>query len=176
MTNLKQLKEFLSNQKKLAPSTLGKDINPAINQINAILRDAGANNNALPLDILRGIRTQVGKNLGPIKGKMRIAKEGDEYLSSIYSALTKDMNAAVKSADNTEALSLLTKADRYTKLNNNLNVRKVFDEIDKRKLPSQVFDFAMQGSDAGATRINSILRNLNAEQRGAMAATVLGRL
>ena len=176
LKNLQELKDFLSNQKSLAPSTLGQDISPAINQINRILRDATANNNALPLDILRGIRTQIGKNLGPIKGKVRIAKEGDEYLSSIYSALTKDMNAAVKSADNTEALFLLTKADRYTKLNNNLNVRKVFDEIDKRKLPSQVFDFAMQGSDAGATRINSILRNLNAEQRGAMAATVLGRL
>ena len=145
-------------------------------ETNRILRDATVNNNALPLDILRGIRTQIGKNLGPIKGKVRIAKEGDEYLSSIYSALTKDMNAAVKGADNTEALSLLTKADRYTRLNNNLNVRKVFDEVDKRKLPSQVFDFAMQGSDAGATRINSILRNLNAEQRGALAATVLGRM
>jgi hypothetical protein len=176
LSNLKELKDFLSGQVKLAPSTLGKDIKPAINQINAILRDASANNNALPLDILRGIRTQVGKNLGPVKGKIRIAKEGDEYLSSIYSALTKDMNAAVKGADNAEALSLLTKADRYTKLNNNLNVRKVFDEVDKRKLPSQVFDFAMQGSDAGATRINSILRNLNAEQRGALSATVLGRL
>ena len=176
LKNLKELKDFLSNQKSLAPSTLGKNISPAINQINAILRDATANNNALPLDVLRGIRTQIGKNLGPIKGKVRIAKEGDEYLSSIYSALTKDMNAAVKGADNTEALSLLTKADRYTRLNNNLNVRNVFDEVDKRKLPSQVFDFAMQGSDAGATRINSILRNLNAEQRGALAATVLGRM
>lgn len=176
LANLRQLKDFLTSQKKLAPSTLGKDISPAINQINAILRDASANNNALPLDILRGIRTQIGKNLGPIKGKIKIAKEGDEYLSSIYDALTKDMNAAVKTADNNEALLLLTKADRYTRLNNNLNVRKVFNEIDKKKLPSQVFDFAMQGSDAGATRINSILRNLNSEQRGALSATVLGRL
>ena len=176
LTNLKQLKDLLSEQVKLAPSTLGKNIKPAINQINAILRDASANNNALSLDILRGIRTQIGKNLGPIKGKVRVAKQGDEYLSSIYAALTKDMNSAVSKSNNSQALSLLTKADRYTKLNNNLNVRKVFDEVDKRKLGSQVFDFAMQGSDGGATRITSILRNLNAEQRGALSATVLGRM
>lgn len=176
LKNLKELKDFLSNQKSLAPSTLGQDISPAINQINRILRDATANNNALPLDILRGIRTQIGKNLGPIKGKVRIAKEGDEYLSSIYSALTKDMNDAVKLADNPNALALLQKADRYTRINNNLNVRKVFDEIDKRKLPSQVYDFATQGSDAGATRINAILRNLNAEEKGALAATIFGKL
>lgn len=176
LSSLKELKTNLQSQLDAAPTTLKGDIQPVINQINGIIKDSNANNGVLPLSVLRTIRTQIGKNLGPIKGKVRIAKEGDEYLSSIYSALTKDMNDAVKLADNPNALALLSKADRYTRMNNNLNVRKVFDEIDRRKLPSQVYDFATQGSDAGASRINSILRNLNGEERGALAATIFGKL
>jgi len=173
--NLRTLKAELESELAQAPQSLKGSLGPAIEQIDVILKDATQNNGLLPLQAIRSVRTALGKTIGkPIPGAIRVMKQGDEKLPSIYSALSKDIDQAVEAAS-PDAARLLRKANDYTRFTAKENLA-VIDKISKRGLPSQVFDFAVFGSAKGGKRIRDVFKNLNRDERDAVSASVISQL
>ena len=113
--NLRTLKAELESELAQAPGSLKGSLGPAISQIDVILKDAAQNNGLLPLQAIRSVRTALGKTIGkPVPGAIRVMKQGDERLPSIYKAVTADIGASVNNAS-PNAARLLRKADDYTR-------------------------------------------------------------
>jgi len=173
--NLRTLKAELESELAQAPQSLKGSLGPAIAQIDVILKDAAQNNGLLPLQAMRSVRTALGKTIGkPIPGAIRIMKQGDERLPSIYKSLTADISEAVSDAS-PDAARLLRRADDYTRFTAKENLA-VIDKISKRGLDSQVFDFAVFGSAKGGQRIRDVFKNLSRDERDAVSASVISQL
>ena len=173
--NLRTLKAELESELAQAPGSLKGSLGPAIAQIDVILKDAAQNNGLLPLQAIRSVRTALGKSIGkPIPGAIRVMKQGDERLPSIYKAVTADIGEAVSNAS-PDAARLLRKADDYTRFTAKENLA-VIDKISKRGLDSQVFDFAVFGSAKGGQRIRDVFKNLSRDERDAVSSSVISQL
>ena len=173
--NLRALKAELQTELAQAPNALKPSLAPALAQIDVILKDAAKNGGVLPLSAMRTVRTAVGQTIGkPTPGSVRVFREGDKRLPSIYKALTDDIAAAVTEAG-PDASRLLRKADQYTKFTAKENL-PVIDKIAKRGLDSQVFDFALQGKEKGGQRIRQVFANLSRDERDAVSASVISQL
>ena len=173
--NLRTLKAELESELAQAPQSLKGSLGPAIAQIDVILKDAAQNNGLLPLQAIRSVRTALGKTIGKaVPGAIRVMKQGDERLPSIYKAVTADIGAAVSNAS-PDAARLLRKADDYTRYTAKENLA-VIDTISKRGLDSQVFDFAIFGSAKGGQRIREVFKNLGRDERDAVSASVISQL
>tara|TARA_R110000772_G_scaffold175215_1_gene287054 strand:- start:4 stop:1956 length:1953 start_codon:yes stop_codon:yes gene_type:complete len=173
--NLRTLKAELESELAQAPGSLKGSLGPAISQIDVILKDAAQNNGLLPLQAIRSVRTALGKTIGkPVPGAIRVMKQGDERLPSIYKAVTADIGASVNNAS-PNAARLLRKADDYTRYTAKENLA-VIDTISKRGLDSQVFDFAIFGSAKGGQRIREVFKNLGRDERDAVSASVISQL
>ena len=173
--NLRTLKAELETELAQAPESLKGSLGPAIAQIDVILKDAAQNNGLLPLQAIRSVRTALGKTIGkPVPGAIRVMKQGDERLPSIYKAVTDDIGASVSNAS-PNAARLLRKADDYTRYTAKENLA-VIDKISKRGLDSQVFDFAIFGSTKGGQRIREVFKNLGRDERDAVSASVISQL
>ena len=173
--NLRTLKAELETELAQAPESLKGSLGPAIAQIDVILKDAAQNNGLLPLQAIRSVRTALGKTIGkPVPGAIRVMKQGDERLPSIYKAVTDDIGASVSNAS-PNAARLLRKADDYTRYTAKENLA-VIDTISKRGLDSQVFDFAIFGSAKGGQRIREVFKNLGRDERDAVSASVISQL
>jgi len=173
--NLRTLKAELESELAQAPQSLKGSLGPAIAQIDVILKDAAQNNGLLPLQAMRSVRTALGKTIGkPIPGAIRIMKQGDERLPSIYKSLTADISEAVSDAS-PDAARLLRRADDYTRFTAKENLA-VIDKISKRGLDSQVFDFAVFGSAKGGQRIRDVFKNLSRDERDAVSSSVISQL
>ena len=173
--NLRTLKAELETELAQAPESLKGSLGPAIAQIDVILKDAAQNNGLLPLQAIRSVRTALGKTIGkPVPGAIRVMKQGDERLPSIYKAVTADIGASVNNAS-PNAARLLRKADDYTRYTAKENLA-VINTISKRGLDSQVFDFAIFGSTKGGQRIREVFKNLGRDERDAVSASVISQL
>tara|TARA_R110000803_G_scaffold210246_1_gene281561 strand:- start:51 stop:2051 length:2001 start_codon:yes stop_codon:yes gene_type:complete len=173
--NLRTLKAELETELAQAPESLKGSLGPAIAQIDVILKDAAQNNGLLPLQAIRSVRTALGKTIGkPVPGAIRVMKQGDERLPSIYKAVTDDIGASVSNAS-PNAARLLRKADDYTRYTAKENLA-VINTISKRGLDSQVFDFAIFGSTKGGQRIREVFKNLGRDERDAVSASVISQL
>ena len=173
--NLRTLKAELESELAQAPGSLKGSLGPAISQIDVILKDAAQNNGLLPLQAIRSVRTALGKTIGkPVPGAIRVMKQGDERLPSIYKAVTADIGASVNNAS-PNAARLLRKADDYTRYTAKENLA-VINTISKRGLDSQVFDFAIFGSTKGGQRIREVFKNLGRDERDAVSASVISQL
>ena len=173
--NLRTLKAELETELAQAPESLKGSLGPAIAQIDVILKDAAQNNGLLPLQAIRSVRTALGKTIGkPVPGAIRVMKQGDERLPSIYKAVTDDIGASVSNAS-PNAARLLRKADDYTRYTAKENLA-VINTISKRGLDSQVFDFAIFGSAKGGQRIREVFKNLGRDERDAVSASVISQL
>ena len=173
--NLRTLKAELETELAQAPESLKGSLGPAIAQIDVILKDAAQNNGLLPLQAIRSVRTALGKTIGkPVPGAIRVMRQGDERLPSIYKAVTDDIGASVSNAS-PNAARLLRKADDYTRYTAKENLA-VIDTISKRGLDSQVFDFAIFGSAKGGQRIREVFKNLGRDERDAVSASVISQL
>ena len=174
-SKLRTLKAELETNLAEAPGSLAASLKPAINQIETILKDADANGGVLPLSTIRSIRTNFGKSIGKATpGAIKVYKQGDERLPSIYSAITEDISQAVSKAS-PNAARLLRKADDFTRYTAKENL-SVIDKISKRGLDSQVFDFAIFGSAKGGQRIRDVFKTLSRDERDAVSASVISQL
>jgi hypothetical protein len=176
LNNIRTLKATLENEVATAPNTLKSVYKPSLDKINNLLQDSV--DGSVPLNVARQIRTEIGKIIGPASpGKIKIETTGDGKLNAIYGSLSKDIFASVGEAS-PQASRLLKKADQYTKFVSKKTggVEKTIEDIQKKGLDFQVFNFAMQGGKQGSQRIKEVFKTLTIPERDAVSSTIFSRL
>tara|TARA_R100000654_G_scaffold60469_1_gene87314 strand:- start:1511 stop:3454 length:1944 start_codon:yes stop_codon:yes gene_type:complete len=176
LNNIRTLKTTLENELNSAPNTLKSIYKPSLDKINNLLKDAEGG--ALPLGVVRQVRTEIGKIIGPAtKGKIKIDTTGDGKLNAIYGALSNDIFSAVNNAS-PQAAKLLKKADQYRKFVSAKTGgdEKIINEIQRRGLDSQVYSFALQGGKQGSQRIRQVYKLLTKPERDSVSATIFSKL
>lgn len=154
-----------------APQSLGRVLEPAIRELDALVDDAAGV--GIPFDALRQVRTAVGKDLAaPMLSGSTGAQ--NETMKRIYGALTEDLSAAARTAGPDAAQALAT-ADRYTRMFMSTSA-KTLDKIAKFDADERAFDFAMSAARDGGTGLARLRRNFQPEEWDTVAASVLNRL
>jgi hypothetical protein len=144
-----------------------------LDSIEALAADAAA---GLPFDALRAVRTDLGRRIG--SGPTAAGAPSSDtavYLRRLYASLTEDMSAAARGAgpDASRALAL---ADRYTRINRNLNT-PVLERILAQGTDEQVFRMVFPASGRpDAQTLARVRRNMQPDEWQAVAATVLDRM
>ena len=123
------------------------------------------------LEILRAI------DKGGDTGKLGVNKANIKYLKNLNKALFEDMQNLFENAGGNEAKKAFNKAQRYTRLNQNLNIQPILNPlVDKTKPDYQAFNFAMQGSKESGERLAKVYKNLDEQGRKDMTASIIDRM
>lgn len=181
---VRALGDDVSAELARAPASREGVLNPVMDRIQRLLQDVAPVRNAqgqvvqgagIPFDTLRAIRTDLGRLLDD-RQAMSSTGTSPEQLRRLYGAMTEDIGAAAR-ATSPEADRAMRLADRYTRFNlgtaggripNAEVLQKVIDSGDGEK----AFAYAMSGAKDGASRLNSLRRNLQPEEWDQVAATV----
>lgn len=132
--------------------------------------DAGPTG-TLPYDAARALRTAVGNSIDWGFAPADPVKNG--ALKAVYGSLTKDLNSAA-SAAGPEAAEAVRAANTLHQ-SNALQSDLLASVVNKAGGPEAVYNAAMSGSKAGATRVKAVMSALDPEQRNLFRATVLGK-
>ena len=139
-----------------------------------MLADAGPD--GLLFAAMRRERTALGKTIGapPVSASAPGAEVLDD-LRAFYGALTDDMTAHARAAG-PEAERALALADRYTRLNRNINL-PALERVQKQGTDEQVYNLVFPRSGRpDAQALSRITRNLTPDERSALSATILDRM
>lgn len=154
-----------------AEATTGALIPPAISQMRDNL-NADAASGTLPYGATRALRTHVGNFIDWGFAPNDPVKNG--ALKSVYGALTEDLNRAA-SATSPEASEAVAAANAMHQTN--AAQSELLDHIVNRNGGSEaVYNAALSGSKAGATKIRTVMGALNPDQQNLFRATILGKL
>jgi len=163
-------------QKKIEsnPKSFAEYLNPTIKRIDALLENDGI----MDLKIGRELRTALRLTTdatGP-GGLIGITKPQNQYLVSLYDALTKDLSQIAKDKGSAEAQKAMKIADAYTANRMELDVTPVINKILKMDTDKKAFDFLISGTKESGEQLNRVLRNLPPEERKYVQASMLNRL
>ena len=168
------LRQEIAAEIAQAPNSAGARLAPVLRRIDALLADSA--DGGLPFGAMRRERTALGRTLGaPAPSASAPNTEVQPYLQRLYGSLTEDMTTHATAAGD-DAARALSLADRYTRFNRNLNL-PALERVQRQGTDQQVYDMLFPRSGrADAQSLNRVLRNLQPEERSAVAATVLDRL
>lgn len=159
-----------------APETRGRVLNPILARVESLLADAQANGGVVRFDVLRNIRTDLGKEIGsPATAATAPGRDAVQYLDRLYGALSDDIRVAARQAgpDAERALSI---ADRYTRFQRTQNLPALERVLD-RGTDEQVFRMLFpQNGRPDPQALARLRRNLTPDEWGAVQATVLDRM
>lgn len=128
---------------------------------------------AVPYQGLMRLRAQIGEKLADLgfgSGDNSIQRT---HLKRLYSAITKDMQAAV--AHDPAAKRALNRANAYYHAGMN-RIDSISHAVDKSGGPEKVFQAAMSGTSQGATTLKAVMQSLKPDERRVVAAAVLRRM
>jgi hypothetical protein len=176
LRRVSQLEGQLKARLAQAPASEAGVVGPALRRIQNLRDDVKAGK--FTFGALRRIRTSLGKDLDqPVIASLNRASAG-QHERALYAALSDDMREIVAREGGEEGLKLLTRADRYTRLNENLNV-PIIERLLKQEVPEKLYRALLSGSDdkfGGGTLLEGIKRNLAPDEWDVVAGTVLGRM
>lgn len=143
------------------------------NQAVKLLKDLidDSENGGLPYKALKQYRTLIGQELSTphLIGGTDIA-----VYKKAYAALSQDMEAAAK-AQGSQAYNAFKKAnDFYNK--GVTNIEKNLEATILKNTPEEAYKAAISGTKEGGTRISSIMRSLNPQQKEIVSGTVLKQM
>lgn len=123
------------------------------------------------LEILRAI------DKGGETGKAGVNKANVKYFKDLNKALFEDMQNLFENAGGNEVKKAFNKAQRYTRLNQTLNIQPILNPlVDKTKMDYQAYNFAMQGTKESSERIKNIYKNLDEEGKKDLTASIFDRM
>lgn len=168
------LRQEIAAEIAQAPNSAGARLAPVLRRIDALLADAA--DDGLAFGAMRRERTALGRTLGaPAPSASAPNTEVQPYLQRLYGSLTDDMTTHAASAGDDAARALAT-ADRYTRFNRAINL-PALERVQRQGTDQQIYDMLFPRSGRpDAQNLNRVLRNLQPEERSAVAATVLDRL
>ncbi len=147
----------------------GQEFRTLVKEFENTLEGPREEKNHLPYEAVAALRTKVGKMIGQ-PGMMADPKY--PAMEKLYAALSKDIETAnVPPA----ARQALDRATRYTRAGYD-RVRNVLKPLDDKKTPEAAYQYVMEGTRHGATRLRSVMGSLTPAQRNEVAAQVLEEL
>lgn len=196
--NLRAISDKLSTPTKGAEATTRALINPKIANISAgvesdiapkapqglggkaivlpnSVRDdlAQAATGTLPYSAVKDLRSRIGAMLSSTDLLSDIPKA---ELKQLYGALTQDLKTAVRNADSSGAATKAwNDANKYTKAGHQ-RVEEFLQGITDKITPEAAYKAVMSGSDQGSTKLRTVLKSLNSDQRKALSATVIDNM
>jgi hypothetical protein len=171
---LQALRGEIAAEVAQAPTSAGRRLQPVLQRIDDLLADAGPD--GLAFGAMRRERTALGRTIGtPAVSASAPASDVAPYLQRMYGALTDDMTTHARSAGD-DAARALAVADRYTRFNRTQNL-PALERVQRQGTDQQVYDmlFPRTGRPDAQT-LGRVLRNLEPDERRALAATVLDRM
>lgn len=133
--------------------------------------DAGTTG-TIPYKAARALRTRLGNSIDWGFAPSDPVRNG--AFKQAYGALTGDLNAAA-STQGPEATQAVAVANALHQ--SNVAQSELLDSIVNRNGgPEAVYNAALSGSKAGATKIRAAMLGMNPEQRNLFQATVIGKL
>ena len=141
--------------------------NPKIVQIAGAVKDKGV----VPYTALKQLRSFVGRKLGSTDLVSDIPRA---ELKRLYGALTQDMQAAAQ-LSGPRAVKTLERANRYTRAGHQ-RIDDFLQSIANKATPEEMYTAATRGTKEGATRVRTVMRSLNNQQRKTVAATMIKRM
>lgn len=123
----------------------------------------------LPYDALTKLRTLVG---GEIDNYSLVDNVPRSKWKSLYSALSRDMEASIASP---EAMRAWTRANNYYKLRV-ARAERIDRVVNANGGPEDVFKAAMSGTKEGGTKIRAVMDSLPRDSQKAVTAAVIKRM
>lgn len=196
--NLRAVSEKLSTPTKGAEATTRALINPKIANISAGVESdvapklplglggkaivlpnsvqaqlAQAATGTLPYSAVKDLRSRIGTMLSSTDLLSDIPKA---ELKQLYAALSQDLKTAVRNADSSGAgTKAWNDANKYTKAGHQ-RVEEFLQGITDKVTPEAAYKAVMSGSDQGSTKLRTVLKSLNSDQRKALSATVIDNM
>lgn len=172
VTNVATLEADVASLVNAAPNSFAPTVQQALTRMQAVLTDARNSGGAIPFDVLRQIRTDIGRDIdNPVLAGSR--GSANDNLRRLYGAITEDLNAVARQSP--EGGRALAQADRYTRFNMTQNV-PTLQRMSDADTSGQVFNTAMSGSRESADTLMRLRRNLAPEEWDRVAGGVLGRM
>tara|TARA_R100001377_G_scaffold85187_1_gene70701 strand:+ start:663 stop:2771 length:2109 start_codon:yes stop_codon:yes gene_type:complete len=174
--NIIELKNKLIIKLEEAPESLKPSMQSALKNIDNLIKDSEVAG-GLSLSTIRELRTNIrlaSDSSG--QGLVGMTRPEQRYYKQLYSALTDDMNEAVVNAGGEKASAALSKADNYYRNRMKFDMEPIVNEILKKDLDLQAFNFLMQGSKESNQRLAATLRNMPKETRKVISASIIERL
>jgi hypothetical protein len=174
LNNVIQLRAELQKKIDANPKAFAEYLNPTIKRIDALLENDGV----MDLRIGRELRTALRLTTdatGP-GGLVGVTKPQNQYLITLYDALTKDLSQIATDKGSAEAQKAMKVADAYTANRMKLDVTPVINKILKMDTDKKAFDFLVSGTKESGEQLNRVLRNLPEEERKYVRASMLNRL
>jgi hypothetical protein len=171
-----ELRAELAGRLAKAEDSLRPSMQRSLNDMDGMIRDS-QRTGGLELSAIREIRTNLRlANDDSGFGLVGMTKPESRYSGLVYDALTKDMNETVTTAGGKKAKDALSKADNYYKTKMTTDINPIVNEILKKDLDIQVFNFMMQGTKESNERLAGVLRNMPKETRDVVSASVIERM
>lgn len=179
-----RLREQILADMAQAPASSTARLSPILQRIDRLLSDAGyvpgrrstVNPEGMPFSVMRNERTALGRTIGaPPVSAAAPGPESEQAFRRLYAAMSEDMTAHAQAAGG-DAARALSVADRYTRLNRTVNL-PTLERIQRQGTDEQVYNLLFPRSGRpDAQTLQRTLRNLQPEERRALAATVLDRM
>lgn len=155
------------------------ELRRAIDEAQALLKDAAANGDALPFEVVRKIRTRIGSELDrPDLSGYRPGE--DQHMARLYDALKTDLYGAARAAG-PDAERKMVLHDRYVRfMRNDADGRvpplQTLQKIVDTGTDAQAFSYALQGSKDGTQRLARLRASFKPEEWDVVSSTVFDRL
>lgn len=155
------------------------ELQRAIDEAQALLKDAADNGGALPFDVVRKIRTRIGAELDrPDLSGYRPGE--DQHMAKLYGALKEDLYGAARAAG-PDAERKMMLHDRYVRFmrsdaDGRVPPLQTLQKIVDTGSDAQAFGYALQGSKDGMQRLSRLRSSFKPEEWDVVASTVFDRL
>jgi hypothetical protein len=182
-----QLRAQMAAERDAAPASMGRILNHAIENLDAVISDAARNGGTIPFNVIRATRTRIGRELSrPDIAGYSPGVEGT--MRRVYGALREDIRIAADQLDHWNpgagARRALETHDRYVRALRGDRDAGVFREAPLSRLQKmenagtgeQAFNYAMSLAKEGGSRLYALRRSMPPAEWDVVAGTVLGRM
>lgn len=169
VASVKALYQDMMSEVSRAPGSLAPKLKPALNELGAIIADAG--DEGIDFQALRQVRTAIGKDLS--KSFMTSGSE-DAARKRIYGAISEDLAEAASQAS-PKAAGLIKKADRYTRMYET-QYKKYIAKIIDTDAEEKAYRYAMSSAQYGGTTLKKLKNLFTTEEWDMVSASVFDRL
>lgn len=133
---------------------------------------AAANDNKLPYEAIRKLRTLVGREISDATIASDVPRS---KWKALYAALSDDLGAAAKQAG-PQAEGVWSRANNYSRAGMG-RIESVLDKaIGKDRLPEDIFRAVNPTNPDQANRIRSVMRSMQPEERQIVSDAIINRM
>jgi hypothetical protein len=182
-SKIKEIEKALKSDVSGAPETVmvakqppkagGGLMNAPVEQPNLLVKiPEGPPTNALPYEAVKKLRTLVGQQLEDHSLTSDIPRS---KWKALYAALSNDLEAAAAATSNPDAVKAMSRANQFTRAGH-ARIDSVLEEVAGKAKPEDIFQAATSGMKDGATKISSVMKSLNTEERDIVKAAFVDRM